>query len=262
MLTSIESELMDLVVACDVVSEPPVAGWHVDQWSLSDEALDRLALVYRALIVPIGEEMISELEADGVDTTAIFQDEGVRVDETTRADALELAAAATAVKVEGLDPSRIHMPNVPKASRRYSSRGIDLMGCNLDVTLVGNSLGPDEQIIFYSVKHTVSDVDDLVSKVRSSLGPVILNTSYIFGQLRVLSGRLSELGVVAHRLFSVLPNFHENEQVHLVGVACADKEQEAQLQSALRLLPETTGARRCRKIFVSDISNLHTKLET
>lgn len=238
-----------------------MSGWAVDLWEPSAEALSRLAEAYKKLISPVKREMERLLQADGVDLDVVFTPEGARVEETTRADAVELCAAGTAIAVEQVSLDLIHMPNVPKASRKYSSRGIDILAADVDTARAGHDLHDDERIIVYSVKHSVTNTDDLVRKLIASVSPKALTQAYVFEQLRVLHGRLQERGYDLDRIFRVVGNFHTNPHVTIIAVGAASAGSRKEYAESLRLLPQASGERRLRQLFVRDIERLDQRMK-
>jgi hypothetical protein len=255
-IAHVEAELGRLATLCDVEDLPRSQGWTVDQCRISREALAALREAYLRITQPVPQVMLETLRADGVNTDEVFQETGEKVEETARADAVELIAAATAIKKDGATPSMMYMPNVPKMSRRYSSRGLDVLVARLDPRADHPELEPGEGLDVYSVKHTVADADDLVRKLRTSLSSTVLTASYVFGQLRVLHGRLEERGINADRIFLVLTDFHESPHVTLYAVGCVDETEDESISSAQNLLPETRLSRRFRRILVPHLEGL------
>lgn len=109
-----------------------VNGWNIQQWTLTDDDVERAVAAYRALLaVDLDDELDALLVDLGVDRLGpppdIDQHERV-----VRADAVELIAAATVVAFDEADLDNLHMPNVPKMATFKSDSGIDIMGIELN----------------------------------------------------------------------------------------------------------------------------------
>src|SRR4051794_1582077 len=118
MIHKVLSELRRLATLIVANPEADVRGWSVDVVEVSGDSLRALVATYDALIVPdFPREIIEELQKDAVPYREIFYTENPD-DTTTRADMVELAAAAALIATKAVPVRNIHMPNIPKSSRR------------------------------------------------------------------------------------------------------------------------------------------------
>ncbi len=272
-LAHVSGGLNRLASLCVVVSQDPVSGWTLDTWELTFQDLDALVDLYHDLIVPdISSDVLSIIESAGVDLSALFYDEPPadapekRIDNAnrvTRADMVELAAAASLIAVEGLSTEMILMPNVPKGSRRQSAPGIDVMGVVLNPAADVRSFSDDEKVVICSVKHSLEDCGDLRRKLVDSLSDGQLSAPYILQQLRVLHGRLQERHIDAEKIFLILSftPVSESSHVHLVGVGAVDITKRNEMDEESLNFPSLgPRARHLRRLFFPQISKLHERV--
>lgn len=215
MLPHISPALTSLSQFCEISENEPRNGWTIDVWELTDSSLASLDAVYKALIEPPElAGVIETLAADGVDLGAIlFDAPGADPDNlarVTRADLLELAAAASMVAVERVSISTMVMPNVPKGSRKQSSPGIDILAVQLKKEGNPSQLEEGEFVYIGSVKHSTVGCADVRLDLDQSVSDESLSVAYLGHQLRVMHGALKQRDIDASRGFldsSFRPNF-------------------------------------------------------
>jgi hypothetical protein len=244
-----------------------VNGWAISRWRMSQAAVDCLADVYDALITTnVDDELIAILSDSGVDVIALFYDEKESESRhrTTRADLLELAAAAAWVGLDDWPIENLHMPNVPKGSRDRSDAGIDAMSVRLDDDGPPGALSSLETLFIGSVKHTTVDVADLRRKLVESVTPTGgLTSVYLMQQIRVLAGNLSLRGRPSPRLVLFAPETPGSSSCIFLGVAgCIDADDEADLVAQLLHLPSQDEPGNFRLILVENIASLHQTVAT
>lgn len=223
MIPHARDEIKALAVHSAVVSLGSMDGWSVQQWTLTDEDVERAVAAYQAILsVDLNDELDQLLEDMGVDALgppAVTTQHA----QVMRADAMELVAAATAIAFDSAGIDDLHMPNVPKMAGQKSDSGIDLIGITLHTDAVG-PLVAGERLLLVSVKHTV---DKYASGMRAKLEKSIsedLSAPYLHRQLHTLHGRLIQGGVsalTAERVFYFLRETLSHPQVRLVCVAAA-----------------------------------------
>jgi hypothetical protein len=227
------ARLAELGGNCSITAHADLNGWQRDHCIISDAALPSLIAAYEALLVPDIEEAVEAALADAgiVLSTLLVAPAGGR-DEITRSDACELAAVAALLVHDAWPSELLHMPNIPKGSRRKSESGIDIMTTSLEVDGPVDYLRDTEAVYLGSVKHTTTErndrlVDALIVSLTASLTP-----EYLACQLRVLDHVVHTHRPTAPRgrLFLVLRDFPRTPHLRLAAVAAVDL---SQLDAAL-----------------------------
>lgn len=263
MLPHARDEIKALAEQSNVVLMEPTQGWNVEEWTLTDEDVDRAVEAYQAILSVELDDELDQLLADmGVDPLGppAETDQHAKV---MRADAIELVAAATVVAVDDMDIDGMHMPNVPKMAGQKSDSGIDVIGIELDADVSG-PIVPGERLLLMSVKHTI---DKYASGMRAKLEKSItddLSGPYLLRQLTVLHGRMIASGMsneTAMRTFYFMRETHSHPHVRVVCVAAANpaphcnlSEQPAQLGTTE--MPDA----HFRMLLVPSLETLHEKL--
>lgn len=239
----------------------PDDGWAVDAWTLCAADIERLLDAYRGLLVPSYDQQVQDLlRSRGIDLDALLVDEAGARDMITRADLCELAAAASLLAASGWPAHRLHMPNIPKGSRKKSESGIDAISTTLHPDETGDLIA-GELLLLASVKHTVASAASLryalVNSVIQEFSQVYLTT-----QLRVYEERLRliEPGLTAERLFLFLDRFPDDDHVRIVAVAVVDPALEQELAAQLLKLPDVPdGVYSIRILYVPGLADLHER---
>ena len=263
MLPHGQQELEDLAASCTILPGKPLQGWHIDTWEMTDQDLQLAVKVYEAILLGgVDEDLHELLTAGGVDITGLLLDEQGSKDDITRSDVTELCAAATLLAADGCEIESLHLPNVPKMSRRKSDSGIDVMVPTL-VDSEEAELIDGERLIIVSVKHSVqASTSSVRSKLVTSLSSSELSNAYVATQLRVLNGRLIQQGVSAteaKRVYLFLRSF-PGDGVELIAVAAVDSSLKNELSRGLKYLPPASGEHRTfRGILIDEIASLHER---
>lgn len=264
MIAHARDELTALADGCVLVPQDPVQGWLVDSWLMEDDDAERAIAAYNALLLgAVDEATIELLREEGIDLPALLVDEGR--DDITRSDLTEIVAAATMLVVSGWTLDELHMPNVPKMSRRKSDSGIDVFGVRLEAAET-EGLHDHDLLAIASVKHTaVDDAPGVRYNVANSLGPRELSTAYLSIQLRVLNGNLLAEGIppqIAVRVYRFLGSFRTSPAVELYGIAFSSPNAEADLHDQPRLLPTAdSDNHRFRMVFVPGLPTIHERCD-
>lgn len=265
MPTRIADRLGALAGGCSVVQLTRTGGrgssWAADCWTLTAEDIDRLLDAYRALLAPAYDQKVQGLlRGQGIDLDILLVDSGNSLELITRADLCELAAAASLLAADGWPAERLHMPNIPKGSRKKSESGIDAISTTLAQGETG-SLVPGEMLLLASVKHTLKSATslrtDLVASVRREYTQVYLAT-----QLRVYEEHLRRLepALTTDRVFLFLDGFPHPDHVRIVAVAVVDPDLEQDLADTLLRLPDVPdGVYSMRILYVSGLADLHKR---
>lgn len=168
--------------------------------------------------------------------------------------------------LDGADLDRMHMPNVPKMSRRKSDSGIDVFDITLDdLASPGDDLGAGDRLVVVSVKHSVDEasVGGLRWKLVDSLSGRELTRAYMAAQLRVLHGRLCQEGMtgdVAERVYLFLRDFPDPMLVKMVAVGVVDVAAEDAIRHHVALLSPVSGAEHVfRAVLLPGLDELHTR---
>lgn len=264
MLPHARSELKALAKHSNVTSLTNVNGWGIQQWQMTAADVDRVVAAYQALLT--GGDLDDELDALLGEMQIVPFGPAATSDQhqkLVRADAMELAGAATLLAVEGFTVDDLHMPNVPKMAGKKSDSGIDVIGVELDPLATGEP-ATGERLVICSVKHTVGAY---ASGMRSKLEASVvddLSAPYLYRQLTTLHGRMIQAGFpagAAKRVLYFLRNTLNHPLVRIVCVAAATPAPQCNLPQQPALLDAAAGSdMHFRMIYVPDLPNLHTKL--
>ena len=261
MIPHIHDELLALAELCAVEDLGVRQGWWIDRWEMDDEAVSALVDVYDALLLGGLEDEIAErLEARGVDIEALLVAEDAARDEITRSDLIELAAAAAAIGIDEWPFERMHLPNVPKGSRRASEHGIDIIATTLNLDSNDDDLTANEVLYIASVKHSIDNPSDLRLKLVKSVSEQSLSVPYATQQLRILHGRLAQAGHEVPRIYLFLVNFPDSEHVVIAIAGGVDADLAEDFLAQMDNLPEAAASDHCRHLVVDDIGLLHEKV--
>ena len=237
-------------------------GWRVETWELGHTDVDAAVAVYEAVLAGgATDPVVALLAEEGIDLELLLVDEESARDDITRADVAELIAAAAMIALDGWTPTELHMPNVPKMSRRKSESGVDVFGIRLDSLDSADDLEADERLGLASVKHTVdSSAGGMRRKLVRSVDQSELSKAYLTQQLRVLNGHLRREGVpplTAARVYLFLREFPTAPGVEIIAVGVVDPQLKEDLAHQVPLLPASPGGRRVfRQIIVPGLANL------
>jgi len=249
MLAHGADEIVALAARCLIEQQHDVNGWHVDIWTMDDEDVDAAIAVYAAVLSGgATDPVLALLAEDGLDLNTYLYDEDQGKGDITRADVTELTAAASIVADPGCDIDLMHMPNVPKMSRRKSDSGFDIAIVNLKDQANADDLEVGERLDVVSVKHTIdSSAGGMRWKLVDSLSDRELSHAYITTQLRVLNGRLRQEGRTkesAARIYYFLRGFPNSPSVGLFAVGVADPGLRDDLAHHVDLLPDAGNSER------------------
>ena len=263
MLSHARAELRLLADGCVLEDHGEVRGWPLSIWRLTQEDADAAVAAYAALLAAdVGETVTDVLKASGVDLKALLYDANGK-DEITRADLTELAAAATMIAYDDCHVDRMHMPNVPKMSRRRSDSGLDVVDILLSDDTEAEDLLSGERLVITSVKHTISDSSGSMRYALAKSLDEDLTPSYVAAQLRTLNGRLRQECMdirLANRVFLFLRDFSKSEFVKLIAVGATSPEIEDDAKHHTTLLPLQTDSRKMYRILlVPGIKTIHQK---
>jgi hypothetical protein len=156
----------------------------------------------------------------------------------------------------------MHMPNVPKMSRRKSDSGVDIFVVTVRETSDSEDLTDGEHLTVASVKHTVDPktAGGMRWKLAASLAPGELSAPYVTSQLRVLNARLRQEGLNAQsasRVYLFLRDFPHPKIVDLFAVGVVDPDLKDNLIQQAQLLPHPHGGNgRFRMILVPGLRNI------
>jgi hypothetical protein len=261
------AELLLLAERCACSEPENIHGWHVDIWSLDDDAVRRLFDTYRAVLLgdtETDDAYAQLLNEAGIPLDELLIDEEDANDRITRADAVELAGAASLLAADNWPPNTLHMPNVPAMSRAKSDSGNDVTAVIL-LGEAGSGLIIGERLFVASVKHTVSaDIADVRRKLTKSVFPKTLTASYMALQLRVFSARLAESGMPAadsKRVFLFLRNWPDFNYVQIHAIAGVDASNAGVIDEELEKLPLVEDhTYRFRVLLIPDLTTLHERL--
>lgn len=259
-----ETELLVLAAGCVCTGARTVRGWDLDRWDLDDDDVARAVATYTALLLGDTDPDADEILLDaGVTLDELLLDAPGRNDRITRADVVELVAAASAIAQDSWPSGTLHMPNVPKMARGKSDSGVDAMAADLQDS-PPDDLGPDDVLYLASVKHTVKTTSaDLRYKLLESVGPDELSTAYMAGQLRVFHGELLRAGVprtTARRVYRFIRDWPDPMHVRILAVAAVAPAMAGDLNAQLNAhLPEVPpGLYRLRAVTIPDLPTLHS----
>jgi hypothetical protein len=261
-------ELLALARGCVSTNQRVIRGWEVDEWRMTEDDVARLADVYRAVLLgdtaASGSNIASLLEAQQVKLEALLLDDEGANDRVTRADAVELAGAASLLLADGWPPDTLHMPNVPTLSRAKSESGNDAMAVRLDDEAL-TELTSDELLYVASVKHTTaSRTSDVRLKLVRSVTSPEMSTATMTRNLRVFTAWLKGKGLrqeQAERVYLFLRDWPDFNCVRIHAIAAIDLSQADDFESQLQQLPPVDrGTYRLRVLLIPDLATLHERL--
>jgi hypothetical protein len=254
---SVWDELLDLANAYAPQHQSVSAGWRKECWIIGGDADDALVRTYAGLLVPGNVEHVAEqlIENAGVDLGELLADAPGKAAKITRSDCAELAAAASHLAGDGWPIRTLHLPNIPKASRRRSDSGIDVMAAILDPAAeAGTQLGPNEAVLLSTVKSRQSAGKAAVAAAVRSLDE-FGDRVYLAQQLRVLTSVLDERGIPGDvtRAYWVLS---QADRARPHAVAVTDAAVHPSVDTALRDLSDADGQTVIRGILIEDFESL------
>lgn len=216
MITHGRTELLTLAAQLTVQTDDPVAGWIVETWDANENVRSLAIACYEALLLGGSSGAAQLLESFGVDVGALLIAPAPSAAKITRADVIELLAAAMLIR-DGFSPDELFMPNVPKMSRKKSDSGLDVTAIRLGTEPDGSG----DTLWIASVKHSISKSSsaDVRWKVADSLSRTSMSSAYLAVQFRVLNAKLREQGVAevdAERIYYFL---RDDAQMKVIGVA-------------------------------------------
>jgi len=235
--------------------------WRRDHGAISEEGLPLLVAAYTSLLEPgVDAAVEAALTRSGIDLAALLTAPVGGREDITRSDACELAALSTLHAHDRWPLELLHMPNIPKGSRRQSESGIDIMTASIEVDGPADLLLETEVVYLASVKHTITErndrlVGDLVKSVTTSLTP-----EYLTCQLRVLDHVVhSRLPTATRgRVFLVLRDFPRDSHVRISAVAAVDLAQMDNAVAATDELPTVPpDVYQYRVIAIHHLADLH-----
>lgn len=266
MLAHGRQEILALSDHSDVARLPEVRGWHVDIWHMDAAAVDIAVGAYNAVIAGGATDPVIALLAEAeLDLTKLLIDEDNDKENITRSDLTELAAAASLVAAPGCSIDEMHMPNVPKMSRKKSDSGIDVAVVTLDTTATeSDELQETEHLTIASVKHTIDNTSGGMRwKLVDSLSDRELSQAYLTSQLRVLNGRLQQEGMsaqMAARIYLFLRDFPRVGSVDLFAIGVVDSDLESDFLHQISMLPDADkGNRSFRGILLPGLRRIHER---
>ncbi len=252
--------LADRVVASEVGL---VSGWVVDVWKLDDDDVTAGAAFYGAVLAGGATDAVADLLASAGLDLAVLLIDGEGRQEITRSDFTELLGAATLVALDGWDADGLHMPNVPKMSRRKSDSGIDVFAIRLSDSPAKPDLEPWEVLGVASVKHTIGKSSSgMRYKLVESLGANELSVPYMTRQLRVLNAHLQAVDYIkeaAARVYLFLRDFPDPDLVELYAIGVVDDSLENDLSHQVTLLPPAVRQQFFRMLLVPDLPGVHKR---
>ena len=247
MLPHARIQLQELAARCSVEELGSSNGWDVDLWRMDDGDVGYAIEVYEALLLGgTHESAVTQLLlAYNIPLSELLLDSDETSDEITRSDVAELTAAASMLALDDCHVDFLHMPNVPKMSRRKSDSGLDIANLELLEGTPDAELNPPEFLKIASVKHTIQDdMGDVRRRLVQSLSEGELSGPKLGAQLRVLHGRLLQEGVAsdrANRVYLFIRDFPDPDFVALRAVAVVDPSHEPEVGRHLALLPDPEG---------------------
>jgi hypothetical protein len=254
---SVWDELLALAEAYAPQHQSVSGGWRKECWVIVGDADDVLVKAYGALLVPSDVEPVAEqlIEIAGVDLEELLADAPAKADQITRSDCAELAAAASHLAGDNWPIHTLHMPNIPKASRRKSESGVDVMAVILDpLAEPGTQLGPDEVVLLSTVKSRQSAGKEAVAAAVRSLDE-FGDRAYLAQQLRVLTSVLTQRGIPGDltRAFWVLS---QADCARPHAVAVSDAAAHPSVDTALGELSGSDDQTVIRCILIEDFAQL------
>lgn len=218
---------------------------------------------YAAVLSGGSEQVVSGVLAQyGIELESLLLEEDQGKDDITRSDLTELITAASMLAYDGADLDSMHMPNVPKMSRRKSDSGIDVFDVHLDENADADDLGASDRLTIASVKHTVSDSTGNVRWALVHSTTTELTVAYMTAQLRVLNGRLIQEGrsaQLAARVYLFLREFPDPTSIKIIAAAAISPANEEDMQHHITLLPvaREDSLRQFRVVLIPGIETVH-----
>lgn len=265
MLVHGRAQLLALAAQCLIRQLPETNGWRIDTWEMDSSNVDAAIRVYAAVLKGgAADPVVALLVGAGVDLAEILADAEHRKDDITRSDITELTAAASMIAAPGCDVDSMHMPNVPKMSRRKSESGVDIFAVTLKKTAGQDELYDEELLTVASVKHSIDkSTGGLRWKLADSLSDKELSTVYMATQLRVLNARLMQEGFTqeeASRIYLFLRSFPHPEHVELFAVGVVEPNLKQDFSHQVDLLPSVNKpGRTFRMIFFPGLAHVHNR---
>lgn len=264
MLAHGRNEVVALSKRCRLAALADANGWHIDAWHMDDIDIEAAIAIYAAVLAGgMTDPVAALLNESGIDLNRLLNDYEHHNDRITRSDLTELAAAASLVAAPGCDIDQMHMPNVPKMSRRKSDSGVDVFAASLQ-DLEDVDLRPDEQLVIASVKHTVGDsASSMRGKLADSLSGKELTIAYLASQLRVLNARMRQEGLSessAARLYLFLRDFPSARNISLYAFGFVDADLNLDLIHQVSLLPDASGpSHTFRMVIMPGLRDVHSR---
>ena len=264
MIPHAKAEVQALASNSAVVAGRKRAGWNTQSWDFTAADVDRMVAAYKALLLPVIDPDLDDLLAD-LNIAALAPPVRSEMHEqVARADAIELAAAASVIASDGLLADELFMPNVPKQSDAASERGIDVIGIHLNVQEQDRKPVVGDQLVLVSVKHSIqSTTDDLRRKLIRSVTVEFTNV-YIYQQLRYLHGLLIQAHIPIHaaaRVFGFMEDMWSRDDVLVVCVGAAAPDPDSDVASQVGKLETIVPVPRTfRTLTVPQIKVLHERL--
>lgn len=261
-------ELLALAAGCTTSNVRVVGGWQIDDWRLTERDVARLADVYRAVLMAdtatSGSNIHELLELGDVKLEALLLDEEGANDRVTRADAVELAGAASLLAAEAWPPDTLRMPNVPALSRAKSESGNDAMAVTLDEA-ASTELTANEALYVASMKHTVARrTSDLRLKLVSSVTVPEMTMAAMARNLRPFAAWLKERGMrqeQVERIYLFLRDWPDFSCVRIHAIAAIDVSKAREFEEQLQLLPTVDpGTYKLRVLLIPELATLHERL--
>ncbi len=261
-------ELLALAGGCTCSNARLIRGWQVDDWLMTEEDLNRLADAYRAVLLgdtaAATSPILELLELGQVKLETLLLDEEGANDRVTRADAVELAGAASLLRADQWPPETLRMPNVPALSRAKSESGNDAMAVRLSEGILGD-LSAEEALYVASMKHSIAPrTSDVRLKLVRSVQPPEMSTAAMARNLRPFAARLKELGMrqeEAERIYLFLRDWPDFSCVAIHAIAAIDVSQAEEFEVQLQHLPEVEPSTyRLRVILIPELATLHERL--
>lgn len=216
MITHAREELEHLSTLLTNWVDDPVAGWVVETWDVDEPTRAQAIAAYEAILLGGSSGAAQVLAEFDVDLTSLLVAPARSADKITRADVIELLAAAMLIR-DGFSADELFLPNIPKMSRKKSDSGLDVTAIRLGAVADGS----EDLLWIASVKHSInaSSAADVRWKVADSLTRSSLSSAYLSVQFRVLNAKLREQGVAkddAQRIYYFL---RDDAPVRIIGVA-------------------------------------------
>lgn len=266
MLVHGRQEILALSERCDISPQAEVRGWHVDIWHLDEADVNASVGAYNAVLAGgVTDPVLALLSKAEVDLNKLLIDENHDKADITRSDLTEFAAAASLIVSPGCNIDEMHMPNIPKMSRKKSDSGLDVAVVTLDEAATDSEdLNETEHLTIASVKHTVDTTSGGMRwKLVDSLSDRELSYSYLTSQLRVLNGRLRQEGMsgqLAARIYLFLRDFPRMRSVDLFAIGVVDIDLESDLLHQIEMLPDADRENRSfRGILLPGLRRIHER---